>query len=86
MGGRLADGTKIGNNPNLIKFFVNKALDENPAATIVPGGNTSAETIDTEIKALEKRMGEDRQAWFKDEAAQKRYQQLIDARDKLAAR
>ena len=86
MGGRLADGTKIGDHPDMIRFFVAKALQENPAATVVPAGGNQIETIDAEIKTLEKRMRDDRQAWFKDTAAQARYQKLIEAQEKLSSK
>lgn len=84
MGGRLADGTKIGDHPDMIKFFVAKSLQENPAATVVPAGGNQIETIQAEIAALEKRMGEDRNGWFKDKPAQERLQKLYDAQEKLA--
>lgn len=86
MGGRLADGTKIGDHPDMIRFFVAKALQENPAATVVPAGGNQIETIESEIKTLEKRMRDDRQAWFKDTAAQARYQKLIEAQEKLSSK
>lgn len=84
MGGRLADGTKVGDHPSIVKFFVAKALQENPAATVVPAGSNQIETIETEIKAAEKRMRDDRDGWFKDKPAQERYQRLIEAQEKLA--
>ncbi len=83
MGGRLADGRKIGDHPDMIRFFVAKSLQENPAATVVPAGANQLETIETEIKTLEKRMRDDRDAWFKDSAAQARYQKLVEAQEKL---
>lgn len=86
MGGRLADGTKIGDSPNVIRFFVAKALQENPAATVVPAGANQIQAIGDEINALEKRMREDRDGWYKDQRAQERYQQLVLARDKLEAK
>jgi hypothetical protein len=86
MGGRLADGTKIGNHPGLLKFFATKAVAENPMATVLENNNNGMETLEAEIKKLETRMGADRAAWFKDEAAGKRLQQLYDARDKAKAK
>lgn len=84
--GRLADGTKIGNHPAILRFFANKAVAENPMATVFTPGNTAMQSLDGEIAGFEKRMREDRDAWFKDTKAQSRYQQLIDARDKVAAK
>ncbi|MCF6118532.1 hypothetical protein L2449_16770 [Mesorhizobium muleiense] len=85
MGGRMADGRKIGNHPDALRFFAAKAVAENPMATIVPAGGSSAEGLHAEIATLEKRMKEDRVAWHKDTAAQDRYRKLITARDKLKA-
>jgi hypothetical protein len=85
MGGRMADGRKIGNHPAMLKFFANKAVAENPMATIVPAGGSSTDGLLAEIASMEKRMKEDRNSWFKDTAAQSRYRTLITARDKLKA-
>lgn len=86
MGGRMADGRKIGNHPAIVKFFAAKAVAENPLASVLPQQNSGAVAIDNEIAALEKRMGEDRGAWFKDSKAQARLQALYAARDKVAAK
>lgn len=90
MGGRLADGTPIGNHPGVLRWLANMALEVNPAATVVPGaGTNSMSQIDSEISAIEKRMGgtkEERDSYFKDEKAQARYRDLITARDKLQAK
>jgi hypothetical protein len=85
MGGRLADGTKIGNHPDVLRFFAAKAVAENPMATIIPVGGASSEGLLSEIAGMEKRMRDDRNAWHKDTKAQERYRQLITARDKLKA-
>lgn len=85
MGGRLADGRKIGDHPDVLKFFAAKAVAENPMATIIPAGGSSSEGLLAEIATMEKRMKEDRAAWHKDTTAQARYRQLITARDKLKA-
>lgn len=77
------NGVQLLNNPAIIKFFMDQALKDNPIATVVPGaGANQASAIADEIKALEKKM-ENRREWFKDEAAQARYQELITAREKL---
>jgi hypothetical protein len=86
MGGRLADGSIIGNNPDIVRWLVSIAQDVNPAATVVEDGNQSAMTVDAEIKQIEQRMKDDRRGYFKDEAAQARYRELITARDKIRAK
>jgi hypothetical protein len=85
MSGRMADGTKIGNDPNIVRFFVSKSLAENPMATVVPSGGGNIETLNSEISSMEKRMRDDRVNWGRDSAAQERYRKLITARDKLKA-
>jgi len=86
MGGRTADGKMIGNDPDMVRFLVGLAQEVNPAATVVEDGNQSGMSIDAEIKAIEQRMRDDRQKYFKDEAAQARYRELITAREKIRAR
>lgn len=84
-GGRMADGSKIGNHPAILRFFATKAVAENPMSTVLTPGSTGMQDIDNEIAALEKRMGEDRAAWFKDEKAQERLRSLYRAKEKIKA-
>lgn len=84
--GRMADGTKIGDHPSVIKFFVAKALQENPAATVVPAGGNQMEAIDTEIKNIKAQMGDPSSAYWKDAALQDRYRKLVAAQEKLSGR
>lgn len=78
------DGVPLGYNPEIRKWLVARALEENPVATVVPGaGANQASAIADEIKELETFMAKNRNAWFKDEAKQARYQQLITAQEKL---
>lgn len=85
MGGRMADGRKIGNHPGIMKFFAAKAVAENPLASVLEPTNQGAAALDNEIATLEKRMGEDREAWFKDTKAQERLQALYRAKDRIKA-
>lgn len=85
MGGRLADGTKLGNNPELIKMLVGKALEANPAATIVPAGPNQVTEINSRIKEIKKMMSEDRDAYFADAEIQAEYAKLLEAQEKFAA-
>lgn len=81
------DGVPLGYNPEIRRWLVAEALEKNPLATVVPGaGANQASAIADEIAALEKRMRDDRKAYFKDEKAQARYLELVAARDKLAER
>jgi hypothetical protein len=86
MAGRMADGKIIGNDPDMVRFLISLVSEVNPAATVVEDGNQTGQSIETEIAAIEKDMRENRRAYFKDEAKQARYRELISARDKIRAR
>lgn len=96
MGGRTADGKLIGNDPDIVRWLIGLSQEINPAAAVVEDADISGRSIDSEISALEKRMkGVDehgrhdpqiRRAYFKDEAAQARYRELVGARDKIRAK
>lgn len=84
LGARLADGTPLGNHPGVLRWLANTSRELNPVTTVVPGsGANAASAIDDEIAAIEKRMAEDRKAYFKDEKAQARYRELLTARSKV---
>ena len=86
MAGRTADGAVIGNDPDMVRFLVALAMDRNPSASVVEDGDQTGKSIETEIATIEKRMKDDRHAYFKDEKAQARYRELITARDKIQSR
>jgi len=78
------DGVPLGFNPEIRKWLVARALEENPIATVVPGaGANQASAIADEIATLEDFMGKNRKAWFSDNAKQERYRQLLDAQAQL---
>ncbi len=87
IGARLADGTPLGNHPDVLRWLSGLARELNPLATVVPGsGATAAAAVENEIAAIEARMGGDkatRDAYFKDEKAQARYRELIAVRSKV---
>ncbi len=86
-GGRLADGTGIFNNPDVLRGFVAAALAVNPAATLVPsGGGDPAKGLDDSIAAAEKFMREHRSEYNKDEKKQAELRTMYDAREKLKSR
>lgn len=86
MGARAADGRKLGDHPGVLKWLTNIVREVNPAATVVPSGTGSAQSVDSEIAALEQRMRTDREGWYKDEAAQARLRQLYTAQEKIQKR
>lgn len=77
-----ADGVNIFNNPEIAKWLVDTARAVNPVATVVPGAS-NPKAITDEIATLEKRMKDDYQGWFKDEAAQTRLRELYTAQERL---
>jgi hypothetical protein len=84
MNARLADGSLLGNNPQVLRYLTGLSRELNPMGTVVPGaGVNSVSAIESEIAGLEKRMGDDRANYFKDEKAQARYRELITARDRF---
>lgn len=86
LGGRTADGKLIGNDPDVVRWLIGLANEVNPAASVVEDTDQSGKSIVDEIASLEARMKTDRKAYFKDENAQARYRELLNARDKIRAR
>lgn len=81
---RLSDGTPMFSDPEAIKWLAGLALEINPATTLVPnhGGNLDG-AIDSEIQAIEGKMRTNRTEYNKDENLQKRYRDLLTAREKM---
>lgn len=85
LGGRMADGTLIGDNPGFLKWLSGIAQEANPAGFIAPGSGLSNEqSITNEISEIEKLMQTDPPAYFADNAKQARLRTLYEARAKLA--
>lgn len=84
MGARGPDGKPLGSHPAVLRWLVDLARQQNPSGVLLPGaGGNMAKSIGDEIATIEKTMRENRKAYNKDEAMQKRYRDLLDARDKL---
>lgn len=81
---RLPDGTKLINDPGIVKLLAGLAREVNPAATVVPAGENQTKSIQDEIASIEKVMKEDMDKYRKDTKMRDRYLQLIEARDKLS--
>jgi len=81
--GRLADGTPITANPDVMRFLVDSALQINPVATVVPNANGNVmNSIDDEIASIEKMMRENSKAYYKDDKIQQRYRDLLTAKER----
>jgi hypothetical protein len=88
---RTADGQILGNHPAFLKMGAQLGRTLNPAASIVlPGGaNGGAQTAEARIKEIDAMMykdGKPNPAYFKDEAIQKEYRDLIDAQERMKSR
>lgn len=87
MEGRLADGTKVKDSPDMQKFLLQLALINNPTSVVVPSANGSQEQgLNNEIEKIETLMKTDRKAYNKDAKMQERLRDLYTAREKLVAR
>lgn len=81
---RMGDGTPVFSHPAMVKTFAQLGRVLNPTGTTTPGGGIDKlDGIQDAIKGYEKRMANDRAAWFKDSKAQEHYRQLVDAREKM---
>lgn len=78
---RLANGRALFSSPEMANFFSDMARKVNPSATVVPNSDNPMQSINEEINKLESKMGTDE--WYKDTNAQKRYQDLVSARDRM---
>lgn len=85
--GRLSDGTGIFNSKAIMKGFADIAYALNPAGPSVPGDDANQlQSIEEEIKSIEKLMRENRQEYNRDTGKQERLQQLYSYRDNLKKR
>lgn len=83
----LPDGSLLGDSPKAMEWLAKIAREVNPVATLLPnvGGGTAA-SIDTRIAEIDKMMRTDRAGYNKNTTVQNEYRQLIDAKQKMAAR
>lgn len=84
MGGRMADGKLIGNDPDMVKFLVALAMDRNPAISVVEDSDIGGKGVDARISEIEKIMREDRPRYNKEFAGE--YAELLSTREKIRAR
>ena len=81
---RLADGTPLLAHAQVIRAFVNAAVENNPLATVVPGaGANQASAVDDEIAKIEKLMRTNPNEYWRDEAKQARLRELYGASQRL---
>lgn len=80
---RMPDGTALLNDPGMLMFLADVSRKTNPAATVVPNAANPVQAIADEKSTIEALMAENSPKYWKDEAMQARYRQLIDAEDGL---
>jgi len=88
---RLDDGTRVMNDPDFVSWMMQTASVINPQGTTVPQtGQTQRSSVDTEIADIELEMqdakGRDPGGYWHNEYKQSRYRELLELRDKMAAR
>lgn len=82
-GSRTPDGTPLGNDPEVLKWFIGQMRAINPLVTVPGlGGGDPAAALDDEIAEIEKTMKTDFKAYSADKQTQSRYLTLLAARDK----
>jgi len=86
LGGRMADGTLVGDNPNVIRWLVAQARELNPIGTVMPGSGTNAvQAMETELNNLKSMMADRKSEYWKGPKSaqlQGRYRELLTARDR----
>lgn len=83
----LPDGTPLMNNKDALEGLAALASEINPGSAIIPAGSGNVDqSIDAEIAKIEKRMSTDYHGHMRDTAAQARYGQLLEAREKRTQR
>lgn len=80
---RMPDGTAMLNNPEMLMFLADMSRKTNPAATVVPNSSNPVGAIKDEIKTIEALMAADDPKYWKDEAKQARYRELLTAQEGL---
>jgi len=89
LSGRTGDGRLIGDDPRIVRFLSQLALEVNPEATLLPtAAGTPGPSIEGRLKEIEGIMrGPDaNEKYWKNPDIQNEYRQLIERQQKLQAR
>lgn len=87
LGGRTADGKKIGDDPGIIKWLAAIAKEFNPAAAYIPVGTAApGKAIGDRIGEIEGMMRDRNSDYWRNDAIQAEYRDLIDARERYQGR
>lgn len=86
LAGRLADGTKIGDSPAVIRWMVQQGLEINPAGTLLPSsGGDHGKTVTARLEEIRVFRRENPDKYDQDKKLQAEELQLLDAQTKLKA-
>ena len=89
-GARLADGTPLASNPDIVRFMVTKARDEFGDSVVLPAeGASMMASITDEVNAMRALMADKNSKYWKgpeSAAMQKRYRDLVEQQSKLESR
>lgn len=90
MNGRMADGTVVGNDPQMLRWMASLGREVYPAATVSGGTDGTPGGVDQRIREIEGWMKSSdpvqREKYWKDDKTQNEYRELLDARQKMTAR
>lgn len=82
---RTEDGVQLFNHPDVVRWLAGHARELGyVGATVVPQGADIGKSIDDEIESLKKEMG--KPEWEKNTKGHARFIQLVDAKNRMAAR
>jgi hypothetical protein len=81
MKAQLPDGRMLFNSPEFLVWSAEVAREIDPVGTVV-GANSDPSALASEIEKIESTMRSDPDAYWKDPAMQKRYEELLEAQDR----
>lgn len=83
------DGTQIMNNPAMLQWLAQQARELNYTGAVLPNGEASAKSLESEINTIKALMGDRSSKYWKgpeSAAMQARYRELVDLQQKIASR
>jgi hypothetical protein len=80
LGGRMADGHLIGDDPDMVRWLINRTRELHPYQTVTEGGAESSQTVENELAEIRNIMKTDRRRYNTEFAD--RYKELLDAQTK----
>lgn len=89
LAGRMADGRKIGDDPEMVQWLAGLARELNPASTLVPASSNPAKGLADRIGELNKMISDRGSDYYRGpnaEKLQQEYRELLSAQQKITAR